>query len=99
MHYFLSYDPAPALRKVSCPVLALNGEKDLQVPPVENLAAIEKYLKEGGNTSATTRMLPELNHLFQESETGSPSEYGTLEETFSPMALDEITKWIKGQTE
>ena len=99
MHYFISYEPAPTLRKVKCPVLALNGEKDLQVPPEENLAAIEKYLKEGGKTSVATRMLPGLNHLFQESETGAPSEYSSLEETFSPVALDEITKWILSQTE
>ena len=99
MHYFLSYDPAPTLRKVKCPVLALNGEKDLQVPPAENLKALEKNLKEGGNTAVTTLMLPGLNHLFQMSETGAPSEYSTIEETFSPTALDEITQWILGQTE
>ncbi len=99
MHYFISYDPAPVLRKVQCPVLALNGEKDLQVPPAENLAAIEKYLKEGGNTEVTTRMLPTLNHLFQTSETGAPSEYSSLEETFSPAALEVITTWILSQTE
>ena len=98
MHYFISYDPAPTLRKVKCPVLALNGEKDLQVPPEENLAAIEKYLREGGNTEVTTRMLPGLNHLFQKSDTGSPSEYSSLEETFSPVALEAITAWILQQT-
>jgi pimeloyl-ACP methyl ester carboxylesterase len=99
MHYFISYDPAQALRGVQCPVLALNGQMDLQVPAEENLAAIEKYLKEGGNTSVTTHKLPGLNHLFQESATGAPSEYSTLEETFSPMALEEITQWILIQTE
>ena len=99
MHYFITYDPAPALRKVTCPVLALNGEKDLQVPAEVNLKAIERWLKEGGNTAITTKVLPGLNHLFQTSETGAPSEYGTLEETFSPAALQEISVWIKGQTQ
>ena len=99
MHYFISYDPAPALRGVRCPVLALNGEMDLQVPPKVNLEGIEKALNEGGNTTVTAKMLPGLNHLFQQTATGSPSEYGTLEETFSPLALDEITRWILRQTE
>ena len=99
MHYFISYDPAPVLRKVQCPVLALNGEKDLQVPPSENLEAIEKHLEEGGNTEVETRMLPGLNHLFQKSDTGSPAEYGSLEETFSPAALEVISNWILRQTE
>ena len=92
--FFLTYDPAPALEKVKCPVLALNGEKDLQVPPKENLEAIKNALEKGGNKSFTTKELPNLNHLFQESKTGAPSEYGTIEQTFSPTALSEVTTWI-----
>lgn len=95
MRFFLAYDPAPVLRKVSCPVLALNGEKDLQVPPHENLSTIEKALKEGGNKRVTVIQLPGLNHLFQECETGSPAEYAEIEQTFSPVALTEIVNWIK----
>lgn len=98
MQYFIKYDPAPTLEKVKCPVLALNGEKDLQVPPKENLEAIKKALAKGGNKKVTTKELPNLNHLFQECKTGSPNEYATIEETFSPIALTEILKWIQAQT-
>ncbi|HZJ74937.1 MAG TPA: alpha/beta fold hydrolase [Perlabentimonas sp.] len=99
MLYFMKYDPAPTLEKVKCPVLAVNGEKDLQVPPKENLTAIKNALTKGGNMNVTAIEFPNLNHLFQECETGSPVEYSIIEQTFSPVALSEITKWIKTQTE
>lgn len=92
--YFLKYDPQPALTQVKCPVLAINGEKDLQVPPKEDLAAIKKALKKGGNKNFVTKELPGLNHLFQECKTGSPEEYGDIEQSFSPIALEEILKWL-----
>ena len=95
MQFFLKYDPATALSQVKCPVLAINGAKDLQVPPKENLGAIEKALRKGKNPSVTLREMPGLNHLFQECKTGSPDEYATIEQTFSPVALDVITKWIQ----
>jgi len=98
MQYFIKYNPAPALEKVKCPVLAINGEKDLQVPPKENLEAIKKALTKGGNKKVTTIELPNLNHLFQECKTGSPEEYATIEQTFSPTALNEILKWLQTQT-
>ena len=94
MMNFIKHDPAPILQKVTVPVLALNGEKDLQVPPQENLAAIEAALKKGGNTDFTTKEFPNLNHLFQNCETGLVNEYGNIEETFSEEVLSEITKWI-----
>ncbi|WP_111318614.1 alpha/beta hydrolase family protein [Algoriphagus chordae] len=97
MQYFIKYDPAPALEKVSCPVLAINGEKDLQVPPKENLEAIKAALEKGGNTNVTTMELPGLNHLFQEAETGAPSEYAEIEQTFSPKAMEVVLEWIKGR--
>ena len=99
MQYFIKYDPAPTLEKVKCPVLAINGEKDLQVPPKENLEAIKKALEKGGNKNVTTKELPKLNHLFQECETGSPNEYTIIEQTFSPIALTEILNWIRKQVE
>jgi len=92
--YFVKYDPYPTLTKVKCPVLAINGEKDLQVPPKQNLSAIERALKEGGNKNYKIVEMPELNHLFQKSETGAPSEYGKIEETFSPDAMKVISYWI-----
>lgn len=97
MNYFIKYDPAPALEKVSCPVLAINGEKDLQVPPKENLEAIKAALTKGGNTNVTTMELPGLNHLFQEADTGAPSEYSEIEQTFSPKAMEVVLEWIKEQ--
>jgi len=98
MQYFIKYNPAPTLEKVKCPVLAINGEKDLQVPPKENLEAIKSALSKGGNKKVTTKVLPNLNHLFQECKTGSPDEYATIEQTFSPTALSEILKWVQMQT-
>ena len=93
--FFLAYDPIPALDKLKCPVLALNGSKDLQVPPKENLAAIEKALKEGGNLNYKTMELENLNHLFQTCETGAVSEYAQIEETISPTVLEILRDWIK----
>jgi len=98
MQYFIKYNPAPALEKVKCPVLAINGEKDLQVPPKENLEAIKNALTKGGNKKVTTKELPNLNHLFQECKTGSPDEYAKIEQTFSPTALTEILNWMQTQT-
>jgi hypothetical protein len=98
MQYFIKYNPAPALEKVKCTVLAINGEKDLQVPSKENLEAIKFALTKGGNKKVTIKELPNLNHLFQECKTGSPDEYANIEQTFSPVALTEILKWIQTQT-
>jgi len=92
--YFITTDPATFWRNVECPVLALNGEKDLQVAADENLPAIEKSLKSGGNKKVKILKLPGLNHLFQHCKTGLPSEYGSIEETFSPEALKIISDWI-----
>jgi pimeloyl-ACP methyl ester carboxylesterase len=93
--YFLTYDPRPTLTKVRCPVLAIDGELDLQVPPDENLAGIAKALEQGGNKQVTIAKRPGLNHLFQHAKTGSPSEYATIEETFDPETLAMIADWIE----
>jgi hypothetical protein len=92
--YVLDYDPLPALQKTLCPVLALNGEKDLQVPPKENLSRIQKALQDGGNKDFQTSELPGLNHLFQHCPTGSPAEYGGIEETMAPEALNAVSDWV-----
>ena len=96
MKYFLSYDPAVALKKVRCPLFAVNGEKDLQVPAAENLKAIQNALINGGNTKGSIKSYPGLNHLFQHSETGSPEEYGKLEETFAPVVMEDLKVWMDG---
>lgn len=94
--FFIRYNPYPTIEKVKCPVLAINGEKDLQVPPKENLSAIEKALENGGNKNYKIVEMPGLNHLFQDCETGSPAEYNKIEETFSPDAMKVIADWING---
>ena len=94
MVYFLKFDPSSVLEKVKCPVLAINGDKDIQVPADVNLDRIKKALAKAGNSKTTTKVLPNLNHMFQECKTGLPDEYGIIEQTFSPIALEEISKWI-----
>lgn len=98
MQYFIKYDPATALEKVKCPVLAVNGAKDLQVPPTENLGAIKTALAKAKNTKVTTIVFPYLNHLFQECTTGSPNEYADIQQTFSPTAMTAVLDWIQLQT-
>jgi hypothetical protein len=92
--FFLSYEPKENLEKLKIPVLAVNGEHDLQVPPNENLAAIESALKKAGNKNYKVVEIPNLNHLFQTSVTGSPTEYSKIEETIAPIALSTISDWI-----
>jgi hypothetical protein len=89
---YIAYDPAPALRRLRIPVLALIGSKDLQVPPDQNLPALRAAL--AGDPRAEVAELPGLNHLFQPATTGSPAEYGQIEQTLSLIALDRISSWI-----
>lgn len=93
MRAFLGYDPQTSLKKVKCPVLAVNGEKDFQVISKLNLDAIEKGLSH--NKDVTIKEFKDLNHLFQTSETGAFAEYAQIEETFSPIALNFVSNWIK----
>ncbi|MFN2371300.1 MAG: hypothetical protein ABR506_09120 [Candidatus Krumholzibacteriia bacterium] len=92
--YALTLDPRVALRQVSCPVLALNGERDLQVDADQNLTEIKNVLAEAGNPDVTALRLPGLNHLFQEAASGLPAEYGQIEQTMAPAVLDTIAGWI-----
>ncbi len=95
--FFIVFDPATVWEKVKCPVLALNGEKDLQVDPVQNLPAIQAALKKGKNKEVTVRILPGLNHLFQHAESGSVAEYEKIEETFAPEAMQAIAEWLRAR--
>ena len=95
MFHFIKYNPAIILEKVKCPVLAINGDKDLQVSSKVNLPEIEKALKEGGNNKVTVKEMAGLNHLFQDCTTGLPTEYAQIEQTMSPAALETIKNWIK----
>ena len=94
---FIRLDPAIYLEEISCPILAINGSKDIQVPSKENLEIIENIFKKSKNTKVKIKELEGLNHLFQECETGATSEYATIEQTISPIALKEILNWINIQ--
>ena len=91
---FIKFDPATSLVNVRCPLLALNGSNDTQVPAKENLTAIKEYVQKSGNKHVTVMEIPNLNHLFQESETGLPQEYASIQETFSLTAMNIISDWI-----
>ena len=92
--FFITFNPADYLKRVKCPVLAVNGSKDLQVPAKSNLPAIKAALDEGGNTQYRIVELEGLNHLFQKCETGAPAEYAKIEETMNPKLLETVTEWI-----
>lgn len=94
MRWFLTYDPAPVLRRTQIPVLALNGSLDLQVLASLNVPVMQAAFEEAGNARASVSELPGLNHLFQHAVTGSPSEYGLIPETLAPEVLEQIADWI-----
>ncbi|WP_460220349.1 alpha/beta hydrolase family protein [Psychroserpens sp. MEBiC05023] len=96
---FIKSKPSTYLEKVKCPVLAINGDKDLQVPSKENLNAIKAATEKNGNKNVNILELKNLNHLFQECNTGMLSEYSEIEQTISLEVLNVITDWIKEQTQ
>jgi pimeloyl-ACP methyl ester carboxylesterase len=93
--WFMRHDPRDSLRQVKCPVLALTGALDLQVPPKANLPEIERAVRAGGNQDVTVKELPGLNHLFQEARTGLIDEYMSKQQTIARAALDELTTWLR----
>lgn len=95
--YFLDYDPAPTLVKVRCPVLAIFGERDLQVPVSLNRGPMEQALKNGGNRSYEIHVLARANHLYQDAKTGGVQEYTTLKKEFVPELLPLVGSWILKQ--
>lgn len=97
--HFLAYKPGDDLQKVSCPVLALYGEKDFQVDPSQNAEPMRKALEKSNSSKYDVIVLESLNHLFQKAETGMPEEYSKIEETMNPKALETILKWITSITE
>ncbi|MDH3497499.1 MAG: alpha/beta fold hydrolase, partial [Gemmatimonadota bacterium] len=92
--YLLSYDPRPVLARVTVPVLALFGEKDVQVPPSQSVPPMRAAFAAAGNRDATIHVIPGVNHLFQHAETGLIAEYSRIEETMTPAVLEEIATWI-----
>ena len=92
---FVTYGPGTALRAVKIPTLALNGEKDLQVPFKQNLPAIESALKAGGNTDVHRAIVSQSESpLPDESGTGLPGDYARIQETMAPVVLETIADWI-----
>ena len=96
--FSVTHDPGSTLNKLRCPVLALFGEKDVQVPPTGNAEAVSKALKQTGHADHRVEVLPNLNHFLQTAETGAPDEYGRIEQTMSPTALAAIADWIQART-
>ena len=94
MRFFLSYDPAPTLQQVICPVLALNGSLDTQVDAAQNLPAIVAALEAGHNQDYAVFKLARLNHLFQTATTGTMAEYGRIQETCSLRLLNTLSAWL-----
>ena len=94
MKFFLDFDPATALAKVRCPVLATFGEHDIQVPTAPNRAAMEKAFAASGLKNHRIEVFPRANHLYQDSPTGAIAEYATLKKEFVPGFLDLLVTWI-----
>jgi len=90
----LALDPGPILRKLTCPVLALNGSLDTQVSAKQNLPAIAAALAESSSKDWQVVQLPGLNHLFQTAKTGGVGEYSSIDETIAPMALRTLNSWL-----
>ena len=97
-YYVLHFDPYPVISKISCPVLSLIGGKDVQTVPEENSRAIRSALENGKCERCRVEVVPNVNHLFQECETGTIDEYARIEETFSKAVMEDIAGWILERT-
>ena len=93
LNFFIDYDPSEDISKTLCPVMAINGSRDIQVISSLNLAGIKAHLKP--NPKNIIKEYPSLNHLFQHCKTGNVSEYRIIEETVSPEVLEDIVRFIK----
>jgi fermentation-respiration switch protein FrsA (DUF1100 family) len=91
--FFMDYDPQADIAAVKCPVMAINGEKDTQVPCEMCLNALREALP--AHAHHLIKSYPGLNHLFQHCETGKPDEYGIIEETISEEVINDIITWLK----
>jgi len=94
---FLTYKPQDVLPKLTMPVLALNGDKDLQVAAATNIDGMKDIFANSDNKDVTLKILPDLNHLFQQAKSGLPDEYGRINQTFAPQALLMISNWISSR--
>lgn len=97
MSYFYHFQPKPylrAMRRKRVPVLVMQGLNDCQVLPGPNLKAMRRQLR---HKEAKILTYEKLNHLFQHSTTGLPAEYGQIEETISPEALQDMATFINNR--
>ncbi|WP_457288233.1 hypothetical protein [Pedobacter sp. UYP24] len=90
----IKLNSADYLVKVKCPVLALNGTKDMQINSQANLAGIANALNRGGNKRFKVLPLEGLNHLFQKANTGNTTEFAQISETVNPIVLTTISNWV-----
>jgi fermentation-respiration switch protein FrsA (DUF1100 family) len=95
---FLDYDPEPVLEKLQCPVLALSGDRDLQVDSTENVPLLRKASETSENKDFTVVEVAGVNHLFQTAQSGSPALYGAIEETMAPQVLTAVASWVVRHT-
>jgi len=93
LNFFIDYDPSADISKTLCPVMAINGSRDIQVISSLNLAGIKAHLKP--NPKNIIKEYPSLNHLFQHCKAGNVSEYRMIEETISPEVLEDIVRFVK----
>jgi pimeloyl-ACP methyl ester carboxylesterase len=98
LRFFLTFEPTTALKMIQVPVLALFCERDLLVPPKQNLLPFRKALEESGNNDCTILQMPELNHRFMHCKIGTEIEYAEIEETMSPEVLKIVSEWIEAKT-
>lgn len=94
----LVYDPRPAVSRLRVPLLALYGERDLQVPANQSVPALEDAMRAADNRDYAIEVLPGLNHLFQHARTGLLDEYSTIEETMATQVLERVSRWILERT-
>jgi pimeloyl-ACP methyl ester carboxylesterase len=92
--YFLKYNPDAYWNKIKIPVLAINGNLDVQVLAKQNLAGIKTSLEKAKNNTFEIKEFAGKNHLFQDAKTGSQAEYGEIEQTIAPDVLDFMSSWI-----
>lgn len=91
---YLDFDPTPVIEKVKCPVLALNGDRDLQVDADETVPLLRQAYEKSGNKDFTVLEIQGVNHLFQRAQSGSPALYGAIEETMAPEVQNAISGWV-----
>lgn len=92
LNFFATYSPVNDIRSMTCPVLALAGERDTQVDPMTNIISIQRNLPK--NEQNLIIIYPGLNHLFQNCTKGTIGEYVEIEQTIAPEVLNDITTWI-----